>query len=306
MERRDRAHRVQPLLLVRDRSTGGVQAPWRRAGLHASWRAGGNAKVGRARSAHRRGRRQHRGRVSSPQHHLPPPRRAAGRPAGAVPVPDDRAAGRASPAAQKGVRPFVVNAANTRVYLTWTASVASLSATCATAGSLATRNFGPIPPGFRPTSASHGISLNPSGTRVYVLDAPLRQVRVYTTGSSPRHVATIRLPDGLRGSETPCRYDCLRDGWLLHSLSGRYVFVGDSGDVIRTGSRRWSPSCRRWRILGTGFWRSSGGTAGRLTRPATSASAAGGNSPLRVMPATPVARRFWPEVRRGRGAASTV
>ena len=143
-----------------------------------------------------------------------------------------------SPTAQKGVRPFVVNAANTRVYLTWTRFRGFSVGNLRNGRIIATRNFGPIPPGFRPTAASHGISMNPSGTRVYVLDAPLRQVRVYTTGSSPRHLATIRLPDGLRGSESPCRYDCLRDGWLLHSLSGRYVFVGDSGDVIRTGTRR--------------------------------------------------------------------
>src|SRR2546429_5293517 len=34
---------------------------------------------------------------------------------------------------------------------------------------------------------------------------------------------------------SPCAYDCLGDGWLHHSLDGRYVFVGDSGDVIDTG-----------------------------------------------------------------------
>jgi DNA-binding beta-propeller fold protein YncE len=142
-----------------------------------------------------------------------------------------------SPAAQKGVRPFVVNAANTRVYLTWTRFRGFSVGNLRTGRIIATRNFGPIPPGFTPTAASHGISLNPTGSRVYVLDTPLRQVRVYTAGSSPRHLATISIPDGLRGNESPCRYDCGRDGWLLHSLSGRYVFVGDSGDVIRVATR---------------------------------------------------------------------
>jgi hypothetical protein len=35
-----------------------------------------------------------------------------------------------------------------------------------------------------------------------------------------------------------CTYDCLGDGWLLHSSDGKYVFVGDSGDVIDTASSR--------------------------------------------------------------------
>jgi hypothetical protein len=38
-------------------------------------------------------------------------------------------------------------------------------------------------------------------------------------------------------NQSPCSYDCLGDGWLLHSLDGRYVFVGDSGDVIATSTR---------------------------------------------------------------------
>jgi hypothetical protein len=39
----------------------------------------------------------------------------------------------------------------------------------------------------------------------------------------------------LRKNERDCAYDCLGDGWLHHSLDGRYVLVGDSGDVIDTG-----------------------------------------------------------------------
>jgi hypothetical protein len=40
------------------------------------------------------------------------------------------------------------------------------------------------------------------------------------------------------GTQVGCSYDCLREGWLQHSLDGRYVFVGDSGDVIDTSSRK--------------------------------------------------------------------
>ena len=42
----------------------------------------------------------------------------------------------------------------------------------------------------------------------------------------------------MAGSETPCLYDCQKEGWVLHSGDGRYVFVGDSGDVINTATRK--------------------------------------------------------------------
>jgi hypothetical protein len=57
-------------------------------------------------------------------------------------------------------------------------------------------------------------------------------------GSSPRLVASIPLTTTLSGSESPCLYDCGREGWLQHSRDGRFVFVGDSGDVIDTGTRQ--------------------------------------------------------------------
>ncbi len=142
-----------------------------------------------------------------------------------------------TPSAAKGVRPFVVNAQNTRAYITWTRFRGFSVGNLRTGRIIATRRFGAVPASFRATAPSHGISLSPAGNRLYVLDTPLRQVRVYTAGRSPRHVATIRIPDGLRGNESPCAYDCARDGWLLHSLQGAYVFVGDSGDVIRTRTR---------------------------------------------------------------------
>jgi hypothetical protein len=143
-----------------------------------------------------------------------------------------------TPSAAKGVRPFVVNARNRLAYITWTHfrgfSVGSLR----TGRILATRNFGAIPAGFKPTAASHGISLSPSGRRLYVLDTPRRRVLVFTAGRSPRFLAAIAIQHGLRGAESPCAYDCTRDGWLLHSLQGAYVFVGDSGDVIATANRK--------------------------------------------------------------------
>ena len=56
--------------------------------------------------------------------------------------------------------------------------------------------------------------------------------------SAPRQVADIQLVGTVSGRERPCAYDCLKDGWLHHSRNGRYVFVGDSGDVIDTTLRK--------------------------------------------------------------------
>jgi len=141
-----------------------------------------------------------------------------------------------SPSAVGGVRPFTVNADNTRAYITWTDyrgfSVADLS----TGAIIANENFGPVPSWYLASAPSHGISLSPDGTELYVLDAPAREVQVWTTGDTPTHLATIKV-SGLRGYDAFCHFDCVRSGWLLHSLDGRYVFVGDSGDVIDTTTR---------------------------------------------------------------------
>jgi hypothetical protein len=48
----------------------------------------------------------------------------------------------------------------------------------------------------------------------------------------------IRLSHPMSGEESPCSYDCARDGWVQHSLDGRFVYIGDSGDVIDTRSYR--------------------------------------------------------------------
>jgi hypothetical protein len=141
-----------------------------------------------------------------------------------------------SPSAQTGVRPFTVNADDTRAYITWTGYRGFSVANLTTGAILASENFGRVPSWFRPSSSSHGISLSPGGREVYVMDAPAQQVEVWTARDAPRHLATIDV-SGLTGSESPCPYDCLRSGWLLHSMDGRYVFVGDSGDVIDTTTR---------------------------------------------------------------------
>jgi YVTN family beta-propeller protein len=142
-----------------------------------------------------------------------------------------------SPSTAVGVRPFAVNASDTRVFLTWTYwrgfSVGDLT----TGHILSTQEFGPVPPDAPDGALSHGLSLSPDGQEVYILDKPAEQVEVWSATDSPTWLATIDLITPVSGLYPSCRRVCGREGWLLHSLDGRYVFVGDSGDVIDTTTR---------------------------------------------------------------------
>jgi DNA-binding beta-propeller fold protein YncE len=89
------------------------------------------------------------------------------------------------------------------------------------------------------TAPSHGISLSPDERRLYVMDAPLDRVEVYDVSGLPSTApsATASIPlSSLGGTEQPCQAYCEREGWLLNDLSGRYLYVGDAGDVIDTGT----------------------------------------------------------------------
>jgi hypothetical protein len=94
------------------------------------------------------------------------------------------------------------------------------------------RHFGPDPP-------DHGLSLSPDGSELWVIDAPNSAVHVFdVTGPTPKHLADIRLTKPLAGDENPCASRrCGRLGWLQHSADGRFVYVGDAGDVIDTKKR---------------------------------------------------------------------
>ena len=142
-----------------------------------------------------------------------------------------------SPSTHVGVRPFTVNANDTRVYLTWTFwrgfSVGDLT----TGRILSNIDFGAVPPNFPNGDVSHGVSLSPNGREVFVLDKPAQQVEVWSATDSPTWLATIDLLTPISGRYPSCIQACSKEGWLLHSLDGRYVFVGDSGDVIDTTTR---------------------------------------------------------------------
>jgi len=142
-----------------------------------------------------------------------------------------------------GIRPFTINGAQNLAFITLSGFLGFQVGDINTGRILYT-----VPvKGFRASgraasTPSHGISLSPDEKEVYLVDSINNYVHVFdVTGLpelAPRQVADIRLLGALSHKESPCAYDCLKDGWLHHSRDGRYVFVGDSGDVIDTTIRK--------------------------------------------------------------------
>jgi hypothetical protein len=142
-----------------------------------------------------------------------------------------------SPSGTAGVRPFTVNGAETRTYITWSNFRGFSVGDLTTGKILSTVNFGANSCGL--AAPSHGMTLSPDGTEVYVLDACLNQVRVYDSSDTPQLKATVTLAHNIHpGMENPCVWDCDKDGWITHSRDGKYVYVGDSGDVIDTATHQ--------------------------------------------------------------------
>jgi hypothetical protein len=89
-------------------------------------------------------------------------------------------------------------------------------------------------PRFGPSPPDHGLSLAPDRPELWVLDAPNNVIHVFdVSGSIPQPIANVRLTRPLTGDESPCAGPrCARIGSLQHSADGRFVYVGDSGDVF--------------------------------------------------------------------------
>ena len=141
-----------------------------------------------------------------------------------------------------GVRPFTVNDANTLAFTTATEFDGFQVSSITTGKVLFTVSFGAVPHGFPYSAPSHGVSLSPDGRQLYVVDSVNKEVHVYdvsgvSQGVAPAPLGTVPVA-GWNGSENPCAYDCGQDGWVQHSLDGRFVYVGDSGEVIETATRR--------------------------------------------------------------------
>lgn len=138
-----------------------------------------------------------------------------------------------------GVRPFTVNGKHTLMFTTSTSTCGFQVLSLTTGNVLYTITFSGSCTWTASNAPSHGISLSPDEKRVYVMDAPLDQLEVYDVSglptSAPTFVASVPLTS-LSGTESPCQTYCEREGWVLNDLSGRFVYVGDTGNVVDTST----------------------------------------------------------------------
>jgi DNA-binding beta-propeller fold protein YncE len=132
-----------------------------------------------------------------------------------------------------GVRPFVINGSQTLAFTTGKRFLGFQVSSIQTGKVLYT-----VPvPGFSSTLTTyshvpcHGISLSPDERELYLVDRPNGYVHVFDVAglpdSPPTLIANIKL-----------RHPPVSTSWLQHSRNGRYVYVGSSGDVIDTKTRR--------------------------------------------------------------------
>jgi DNA-binding beta-propeller fold protein YncE len=138
------------------------------------------------------------------------------------------------PLHEPGVRPFTIDATQTLAFTTsWNFlgfQVSDLK-TGKVLYSVSPPGFGFDPAAFG-SIPDHGISLSPDGRQLYLIDTPNGYVHVFDVSglprSAPRDIANIKLAHPPAGG----------DSWLQHSRDGRFVYVGLSGDVIDTTSRK--------------------------------------------------------------------
>jgi hypothetical protein len=85
-----------------------------------------------------------------------------------------------------GVRPFTVNGKHTMMFTTSSNTCGFQVLSLTTGKVLYTVSFSGSCSWSASNAPSHGISLSPDETRVYVIDAPLDQVEVYDVSSPPQ------------------------------------------------------------------------------------------------------------------------
>jgi hypothetical protein len=138
-----------------------------------------------------------------------------------------------------GIRPFTVNGKHTMMFTTSSNTCGFQVLSLVTGKVLYTVPFSGSCVWTPSTAPSHGISLAPNEKRVYVIDGPQDVLEVYDIhglpASAPTFVAAVPL-SSLAGYSSPCQTYCEREGWVLNDLSGRYVYVGDTGDVVSTST----------------------------------------------------------------------
>ena len=156
-----------------------------------------------------------------------------------------------------GVRPFTVDRAQTLAFTTAAGFRGFQVSSIATGKVLYTVDFGPVPPDFALTAPSHGISLSPDERQVWVVDRPARSLHVFDISrwprAEPREIAVL-----------PVAADGDPPGWVSHTIDGKYVYVGNTGEVFATrGFRRVGslPALRRTRLYLEVDWRGGRPTA---------------------------------------------
>lgn len=132
-----------------------------------------------------------------------------------------------------GVRPFTINGSQT---LAFTTAISFLGFQVSSINTGKVLYTVPVP-GFSLNPAKyqgtpdHGISLSPNERRLYLIDIPNGYVHAFDVhglpATPPKLVANIKLV------HTPSSH-----GWLQISRSGRYLYVGGSGDVIDTRTNK--------------------------------------------------------------------
>ena len=138
-----------------------------------------------------------------------------------------------------GIRPFTVNGKNTMMFTTSSFTCGFQVLSLVTGNVLYTVPFSGSCNWTASSAPSHGISLSPDENRVYIMNAPQDVLEVYDVSglpaSAPTFIAALPL-SSVAGNEIGCQNLCTKEGWVLNDLSGHYVYVGDTGDVVSTST----------------------------------------------------------------------
>jgi DNA-binding beta-propeller fold protein YncE len=132
-----------------------------------------------------------------------------------------------------GVRPFTINGSQTLAFTTARSFLGFQVSNLSTGRVLYTV---PIPgfsfdPATFDGTPDHGISLSPNERRLYLIDTPNGYVHVFDVQGLPATPPTLLA--NIKLAHAPPD-----DGWLATSRNGGYLYVGRSGDVIDTRTRR--------------------------------------------------------------------
>lgn len=125
-----------------------------------------------------------------------------------------------------GIRPFTVNAAQTRAYVNVNELLGFEVADLQTGKLLHRVQVEGFKEGDvkRHGCPSHGVGLTPDETEVWCCDAANQQMHIFdNTVSPPRQVASVKVRE--------------QPGWITFSLDGRYAYPS-TGEVIDTKTRR--------------------------------------------------------------------